>query len=443
MKRIHLLFALMATISAWSQGIQINCGYPHDSCYRQLTIADIDTSSYLYQSTFTDNFAPTKFKDQGLWNQPAAYRTGITGKTYFNYFATLKPNDFTPIKTGEYKMLHYKEYAEVGWYTGGKLIGNNQITYDSNNNQTYMLNEKKTIWVVKTEQQFYREYCRGRTYDDLLKACKKEDVIGKAEDYISNEFSRQLNNKTLKDNFKFNSFYNVDFKDSSYTINDRSISIKEPFSSVFQKELMQIIKTWADDKYLTSTSGFRIATNKEFSISVTKITESKYDTYEKGLTLFTSLSSAINDEYKIPKNTPIKFNHTTIELRVNSRIDTIENETTLIRVSPIRVWNLSDIKTFVGCAHTSVLKKPKSIVIGLTIGSMSSFALSWVARNLLYQSYLKSPQDRNVQYNWANGFNKAMIISAIPYSLGVAIDLKLTHGIRNKINSSLAKEPRY
>ena len=74
---------------------------------------------------------------------------------------------------------------------------------------------------------------------------------------------------------------------------------------------------------------------------------------------------------------------------------------------------------------------------------MSSFALSWVARNLLYQSYLKSPQDRNVQYNWANGFNKAMIISAIPYSLGVAIDLKLTHGIRNKINSSLAKEPRY
>ena len=443
MQRIHLLFAFLATMSAWSQGIQIDCGYPNESCYRQLTIEDIDKSSTLINSTFTGNDAYTKFKDQGLWNQPAAYRTGITGETYFNYFASLVPNAFIPIKAGDYQMLNHNKYDQKGWYTGGKLIGNNQITYTNSGNNPYTLNQNLPIWVVKTEQQFYREFCQGRTYDDLLKSCEKEDGIGKAEGYISNEFSRQLYNNTLKDNFKFNSYYTVDFKDSSYTINDRSISIQEPFSSVFQKGLMQIIKTWADDKYLKSTSGFRIATNKEFSISLTKMTETKYDTYEKGLTLFTSLSSAINDEYKIPKNTPIKFSHTTIELRVNSRIDTIENATTLIRVSPIRIWNLSDIKTFLGCAHTSVLKKPKSIVIGLTIGSMSSFALSWVARNLLYQSYLKSPQDRNVQYNWANGFNKAMIISAIPYSLGVAIDLKLTHGIRNKINSSLAKEPRY
>lgn len=43
-------------------------------------------------------------------------------------------------------------------------------------NKTYSLNQNEPIWVVKTEQQFYREYCQGRTYDDLLKLVAKEDL---------------------------------------------------------------------------------------------------------------------------------------------------------------------------------------------------------------------------------------------------------------------------
>ena len=279
MKRIHLLFALMATMSAWSQGIQINCGYPHDSCYRQLTIKDIEPTSRL--STYIDIDAYSKFKDQGLWNQPAAY-LGANKETYFNYFATLVPNAFIPINKREYRMLIGKDekpaYIENSWLKKdeGKFNGKNQITYVNfgntplPGNKTYSLNQNEPIWVVKTEQQFYREYCRGRTYDDLLKSCKKEDVIGKAEGDISKEFS-QLYNKTFKDNFE--ATFKVHFDSASHTIESTygsSIPTDNQELHALKNYLYLYIDKWAKTHYLISNSGsnYRIPIDKEFTIHI-------------------------------------------------------------------------------------------------------------------------------------------------------------------------------
>lgn len=444
MKRIHLLFAFLGTMSAWSQGIKINCGYPNESCYRKLTIEDIDTSSYLYQSTFTDNFAPTKFKDQGLWNQPAAYRTGITGKTYFNYFATLKPNDFTPIKTGEYKMLHYKEYAEVGWYTGGKLIGNNQITYDSNNNQTYMLNEKKTIWVVKTEQQFYREYCRGRTYDDLLKSCKKEK-LGDVEEIILNELynKRDAFKATFKDNFE--ATFKVHFSDAGHTIDSTyGNSIRTDNQELYRlkNDVYQSIDTWAKTHYLisNSVSNYRIPIDKEFTIQIINDTTfQRNNKFAKNfhLTFPDNNINTIKQRFKIPYDVKYHFYESMCYASVNGFSQKIDSTRKLDSIESLHTFDLKDCKAIVGLAHTSILQKRKKIIPAMTITGFALVGVALMVRHIAYNQYLKMPQDRPNAYTTANIAHKLIFPGAGLWAAGITWDLVYTRNNRIQLNRQL------
>ena len=85
-RAITLFVLLVSAFTLVGQGIQVSFGYPNDSCFRRLTIEDIDSNSPLGMSKFTGTDAYYKFRDMGLWNQPAAYRTNGSTETNFNYF---------------------------------------------------------------------------------------------------------------------------------------------------------------------------------------------------------------------------------------------------------------------------------------------------------------------------------------------------------------------
>lgn len=442
MQRIHLLFAFWATMSAWSQGIQIDCGYPNESCYRQLTIEDIDKSSYLYQSTFTGNDAYTKFKDQGLWNQPAAYRTGITGETYFNYFASLVPNAFIPIKAGDYQMLNHNKYDQKGWYTGGKLIGNNQITYTNSGNNPYTLNQNEPIWVVKTEQQFYREFCRGRTYDDLLKSCKKEAVIGKAEGDISKEIS-QLYNKTFKENFE--ATFKVHFDSASHSIDSTYGSSIRPNNQELNRlknDLYQSIDRWAKTNYLisNSVSNYRIPIDKEFTIQIINKTiqhDRLLENFHLTFPLTNDKISTIKQTFKIPYDVNYHFYETMCYARVNGFSQKIDSTRKLGSIESLHTFDLKDCKAIVGLAHTSILKTRKKIIPAMTITGFALVGVGLMVRYIAYNQYLKMPQDRPNAYTTANIAHKLIFPGAGLWAAGITWDLVYTRNNRIQLNRQL------
>jgi TonB family protein len=433
MKRIHLLFAFLATMSAWSQGIQIDCGYPDKSCYQQLTIKDIDTSSNLFKSTFTGNDAYTKFMEQGLWNQPAAY-LGADNKTYFNYFATLVPNAFTPIKNREYRMLAQKDYdSRMGWYTGGKLIGNNQITYDSINNLTYTLNQKKPIWVVKTDTAFLSEIGATMSYDQILKTHNKYKYLENAENYLfqiisySDTLMSFLKNQSTSDR-KWNYRSEFDFKGS----NIFSQTNEEDFVSV---ELNKTIESWSNNYYLQDSSSLiRIPTWKEFDISVRKYEKPDTTSFTHGESIFFDFDK-ISSAYNIPKKNQIQYKSTSIKLSINSQNYDLYSTSVLTDINNIGKMT-GNLKALWGGAHSTFKKNIKfpCILPSLTIGSIGLTAISIGCRYLLYQVYLKAPNERGNYYRWANGFNKSIVPLMGLYAIGATIDLKLAMRDKKRLN---------
>lgn len=451
MKRIHLLFAFLATMSAWSQGIKINCGYPHDSCFRQLTIEDIDKSSYLYQSTFTGNDAYTKFKDQGLWNQPAAYRTGITGETSFNYFATLVPNAFIPIYKREYRMLIGKDekpaYIENSWLKKDEGIfnGKNQITYVNFGNKTYSLNQNEPIWVVKTEQQFYREYCRGRTYDDLLKLVAKED-LGAQEKNILNELygEKDAFKSSFKDNFE--ATFKVHFDSSGHSIESTYGSSIRPNNQELYRlknDLYQSIDRWAKTNYLISNSGsnYRIPIDKAFKIEIINDTtfQPKKNKFAKNfhLTFPDKKISTIKQTFKIPYHINYRFYETMCYARVNGFSQKIDSTLKLDSIDYLPTINWKDCKAIVGLAHTSILQKRKKIIPAMTITGFAVVGAALMVRHIAYKQYLKTPQDRPNAYTTANFANKIILAGAGLWAVGITCDLVTTRNNRIRLNRQL------
>ncbi|MEY4141556.1 MAG: hypothetical protein RL110_928 [Bacteroidota bacterium] len=451
MQRIHLLFAFLATMSAWSQGIQINCGYPHDSCYRQLTIEDIDTSSHLL--TFTGSDAYTLFKDQGLWNQPAAYRTGITGETSFNYFATLVPNAFIPIYKREYRMLIGKDekpaYIENSWLKKDEGIfnGKNQITYVNFGNKTYSLNQNEPIWVVKTEQQFYREYCRGRTYDDLLKLVAKED-IGAQEKNILNELygEKDAFKSSFKDNFE--ATFKVHFDSASHSIDSTygsSISPNNQELYRLKNDLYQSIDRWAKTNYLISNSGsnYRIPIDKAFKIEIINVTtfQPKKNEFAKNFHLTFPLTndkiSTIKKTFKIPYDVKYSFHETMCYARVNGFSQKIDSTRKLGSIDYLPTINWKDCKAIVGLAHTSIRRNPKIIIPIVTIAGGLSTGVAWMVRDIAYKQYLKTPQDRPNAYTTANFANKIILAGAGLWAVGITCDLVTTRNNRIRLNRQL------
>ena len=100
---------------------------------------------------------------------------------------------------------------------------------------------------------------------------------------------------------------------------------------------------------------------------------------------------------------------------------------------------LTDLGAILGISHYGVYKSKKKWIPWLTIGSIATCGISWALRNQLYKQYLASPQERQSYYKWANGFNKAMVLSAIPYSIGVVFDISKTIKGRKGLQQELEK----
>jgi hypothetical protein len=444
MKRIHLLFAFLGTMSAWSQGIKINCGYPNESCYRKLTIEDIDKSSTLINSTFTGNDAYTKFKDQGLWNQAAAYLANK--ETYFNYFATLVPNAFIPIKNREYRMLAQKDYdSRMGWYTDGKLIGNNQIEFDGLYAEPRsFLDDNLPIYVVKTEQQFYREFCQGKTYDDLLKSCTKEK-LGDVEEIILNELynKRDAFKATFKDNFE--ATFKVHFSDAGHTIDSTyGNSIRTDNQELYRlkNDVYQSIDTWAKTHYLisNSVSNYRIPIDKEFTIQIINDTTfQRNNKFAKNfhLTFPDNNINTIKQRFKIPYDVKYHFYESMCYASVNGFSQKIDSTRKLDSIESLHTFDLKDCKAIVGLAHTSILQKRKKIIPAMTITGFALVGVALMVRHIAYNQYLKMPQDRPNAYTTANIAHKLIFPGAGLWAAGITWDLVYTRNNRIQLNRQL------
>jgi TonB family protein len=370
----------------------------------------------------------------GLWNQPAAYRTNGSTETNFNYFAALVPNAFLPIKAGEYRMLNQMEYKDTGWYTGGKLIGNNQITYSNSGNKHYTLNENLPIWVVKTDTVFFREFGKRMSYDQILNTFYKNKNHVNAEDYLFKQIRNSdtlisfLINQSIFD-WKRNYMNQFDFK--GYSIISQ-LNEEDFLSDLFKNT----IESWSKNNYLQDSSTLiRIPTWKDFDISVRKIELLDKTSFTDGESIFYDLHK-ISSAYNIPKKTQINYKSTFINLSINSKDQTLYSTSELTDINNIGTM-VGNFKALWGGAHSTFKKNIKNpwILPSLTIGSLGLTAISIGCRNLLYQAYLKAPNQRSNYYSWANGFNKSIVPLLGIYTLGFTIDLGLATHDKKQINS--------
>lgn len=439
-RAITLFVLLVSAFTLVGQGIQVSFGYPNDSCFRRLTIEDIDKSSHLYRLTFTGNDAYTKFKDQSLWNQAAAYRMNVYDETYFNYFAALVPNSFLPIKAGEYRMLNQMEYKDTGWYTGGKLIGNNQITYSNSGNKHYTLNENLPIWVVQTEANYYQQLGERYNYTELLEKSKEKPIV-KFESSILGYLDKNRD-WDLGQNFDYTNEYTISFDQNG----DANLTYSNG-DNLFNKTIDDWKNVWKESGYLYAKSiddhtEIPIATKLPFSLKAIKKNVTNYRRYRNGwfdVLPEESKPNLINIEkvYKIPRTCYLKYTNSSIRLTVNKESKIIDIPNKVEDISSLKSFYFTDIKALVGMAHTNVLKNKNPFFMSLTIGSAAAIGISFAMRSVLYQHYLKAPYDRSAAYKWANAFNKAAVLAIIPYTLGVSLDLNKTINSRRELNKKL------
>ena len=460
-RAITLFVLLVSAFTLVGQGIQVSFGYPNESCFRRLTIEDIDSNSVLGKSKFTGTDAYYKFRDMGLWNQPAAYRTNGSTETYFNYFAALVPNAFTPINQGAYSMLTEKSKKlisiENSWLTKGegKYNGNNQITYPEFGNKTYFLNQDNPIWVVQTEANYYQQLGERYNYTELLEKSEKKSIV-KFESSILGYLDKNRDWDQEK-KFEYTNEYTISFDQNG----DANLTYSNG-NNLFNKTIDDWKNVWKDSGYLyaKSINGYThipIATKLSFILKASKENDTNYRRYRDGryrdgryrdgryrdgwneVLPDESKPNLINIEkvYKIPRACYLKYTNSSIRLTVNKESKIIDIPTKVEEIFPLKSFYFTDIKALVGMAHTNVYKYKKGSLIGLTVGSAAAIGISFVMRSVLYQHYLNAPNDRSAAYKWANAFNKAAVLAIIPYTLGVSLDLNKTINSRKVLNEKL------
>lgn len=449
-RTITLFVLLVSVFTLVGQGIQVSFGYPNDSCFRRLSIEDIDSNSVLGKSKFTGNDAYNKFRDMGLWNQPAAYRTNGSTETNFNYFAALVPNAFTLINQGAYSMLTEKSKKlisieiENSWLRKGegKYNGNNQITYPEFGNKTYFLNQDNPIWVVQTEFNYYKQLGERYNYTELLENSKEKPIV-KFESSIL-EYLSENKNWDQEKKYTYTNEYTISFDqngDANLTYSNVNNPINVPIEDWKNG--------WKDNGYLyaKSINGstlFPIATKLSFTLEASKKNVTNYRRYRNGWfdvlpEEYKSNLKKIEKDYKIPRACYLKYTGSSIRLTVNKESKIIDIPNKVEEISPLKSFYFTDIKALVGMAHTNVYKYKKGSLIGLTVGSAAAIGFSCAMRSVLYQHYLKSPNDRSTAYTWANAFNKAAVLAIIPYTLGVTLDLNKTIKGRDLLKKDLQK----
>jgi hypothetical protein len=447
-KAITLFVLLVSAFTLVGQGIQVSFGYPNESCFRRLSIEDIDSNSVLGKSKFTGNDAYYKFRDMGLWNQPAAYRTNGSTETHFNYFAALVPNAFTPINQGAYSMLTEKSKKlisieiENSWLRKGegKYNGNNQITYPEFGNKTYFLNQDNPIWVVQTEANYYQQLGERYNYTQLLEKSKEKPIV-KFERSILGYLDKNRDWDQEK-NYKYTNEYTISFDQNG----DANLTYSNG-DNPFNKTIDDWKNVWKDSGYLYAKSidehtEIPIATKLSFTLEASKKNDTNYRRYRNGWFDVLPKESkdsliSIENDYKIPRACSLKYTGSSVHLTVKEESLVINIPNKVEGIFPLKSFYFTDIKALVGMAHTNVYKYRKGSLIGLTVGSAAAIGISFAMRSVLYQHYLKSPNDRSTAYTWANAFNKAAVLAIIPYTLGVTLDLNKTIKGRKELNNKL------
>jgi hypothetical protein len=445
-RAITLFVLLVSAFTLVGQGIQVSFGYPNDSCFRRLTIEDIESNSPLGKSKFTGTDAYYKFRDMGLWNQPAAYRTNGSTETNFNYFAALVPNAFTPINQGAYSMLTEKSKKfisiENSWLRKGegKYNGNNQITYPEFGNKTYFLNQDNPIWVVQTEANYYQQLGERFDYFTLLaKGGVKTEVTFERSILGYLDTNRDWDQRQY---FDYTNEYTISF-DQNGDANLSYSNVNNPINVPIEDWK----NVWKDSGYLYAKSidehtEIPIATKLSFTLEASKKNVTNYRRYRNDWNEVLPKESKdsliiIENDYKIPPACTLKYTGSSVHLTVKEESMVINIPNKVDSVFPLKSFYFTDIKALVGMAHTNVYKYRKGSLIGLTVGSAAAIGFSCAMRSVLYQHYLKSPNDRSTAYTWANAFNKAAVLAIIPYTLGVTLDLNKTIKGRKELNNKL------
>jgi hypothetical protein len=324
----------------------------------------------------------------------------------------------------------------------GKYNGNNQITYPEFGNKTYFLNQDNPIWVVQTEFNYYKQLGERYNYTELLENSKEKPIV-KFESSIL-EYLSENKNWDQEKKYTYTNEYTISFDqngDANLTYSNVNNPINVPIEDWKNG--------WKDNGYLyaKSINGstlFPIATKLSFTLEASKKNVTNYRRYRNGWfdvlpEEYKSNLKKIEKDYKIPRACYLKYTGSSIRLTVNKESKIIDIPNKVEEISPLKSFYFTDIKALVGMAHTNVYKYKKGSLIGLTVGSAAAIGFSCAMRSVLYQHYLKSPNDRSTAYTWANAFNKAAVLAIIPYTLGVTLDLNKTIKGRDLLKKDLQK----
>ena len=303
-------------------------------------------------------------------------------------------------------------------------------------NKTYSLNKDVPIWVVKTDTAFLSEIGATMSYDQILKTHNKYKYLGNAENFLfkiirdSDTLMSFLINQSTSDR-KWNYRSQFGLKGSKII----SQTNEEDFVSV---ELNKTIESWSKNYYLQDSSSLiRIPTWKEFDISVRKYEIPDTTSFTHGESIFFDFHK-ISSAYNIPKKNQIQYKSTSINLSINSQDYDLYSTSVLTDINNIGKM-AGNVKALWGGAHSTFKKNIKNpwILPSLTIGSLGFTAISIGCRKLVYEAYLKAPNEGGNFYRWANGFNKSIVPLLGLYAVGATIDLGLAMRDKKRLNLKL------
>ena len=261
------------------------------------------------------------------------------------------------------------------------------------------------------------------------------------------EYLSENKNWDQEKNYQYTNEYTISFDQNG----DANLTCSNG-DNPFNKTIDDWKNVWKESGYLyaKSINGYThipIATKLSFILKASKENDTNYRKYRDGRyrdgwnEVLPDESKPnlkiIENDYKIPGACGLKYTNSSIRLTVNKESKIIDIPTKVEEISPLKSFYFTDIKALVGMAHTNVYKYKKGSLIGLTMGSAAAIGFSCAMRSVLYQHYLKSPNDRSTAYTWANAFNKAAVIAIIPYTLGVTLDLNKTIKGRKELNNKL------
>jgi len=406
---------------------QIYTDYPYQPKFKKLVFDDITKNSIKKSSTLID------FKAQGKFNQPACY------KDSFSYFAIRNKSYFDSIKIGAYRFISssdaiYTNYPDGSfWLADEKPIGRNMVVDSKGESQA--MNNPLPLYAVEEKSLYFQRL--NLPYDTIYKDVTNERL----EDILLREF--YYFDYNIK--FPFSCKINIQFRDSAYV---EVIPLKDGEDFV-TKKIADASQQWAENNYLYygNSVGNRIYTYKDLHVLINK--DSSINTYYYSTDGWNKTIRDINinefekldSTYKIPRRTYLKLKTLTTSFKFNDLDEVpVLYDNAIKKITVPKDWFKLVPLALIGKAHEKVFKAKKNWIPAVTMGAMGAFAVSYLGRELAYNRYLALPQERSSAYKWANVFNKAMLLSFLPYSIGVVFDIKKTVKGRNELQKQLKEK---